>query len=118
MRSPRWHVQRRLRRRFLGAGVSALGQITTVVGPTVSLIPETSLAAALVGLNGPSLAGLSGRRSAALEALRCAGLGEQLGPMVSRRLRVRTLRWCVAATLLPVGALMLVRSAALRVFTR
>jgi uncharacterized membrane protein YfcA len=88
----------------------------------VSLISVTSLAAALVGLNGPSLAGLSGRRSAALEALRCAGpgvmLGGRLSPMVARRLRVRTLRWCVAATLLLVGVLMLVRSAAPRVFTR
>jgi uncharacterized membrane protein YfcA len=88
-----------------------------IVGSTVLLISVTSLAAALVRLNGPFLAGLSEQRSTVLGAMLFAGpgviLGGQLGPVVARRLRVRTLRWYVAVILLLVGVLMLVRFAAL-----
>jgi uncharacterized membrane protein YfcA len=93
-----------------------------IVGSTVLLIFMTSLAAALVRLNGPFLAGLSEQRSTLLGAMVFAGpgvlLGGQLGPMVAQRLPVHTLRWYVAAILLLVGTLMLVRFAALVVFTR
>jgi uncharacterized membrane protein YfcA len=95
---------------------------SAIVGSTVLLIFLTSLAAALVRLHGPFLAGLSEQRSTLLGAMLFAGpgviLGGQLGPMVARRLHVRTLRWYVAVILLLVGTLMLVRFAALVVFTR
>ena len=93
-----------------------------IVGSTVLLIFVTSLAAALVRLNGPFLAGLSEQRSTLLGAMVFAGpgviLGGQLGPMVARRMNVRTLRWYVSVILLLVGTLMLVRFAALIVFSR
>jgi hypothetical protein len=88
----------------------------------VLLIFLTSLGAALVRLHGTFLAGLSEQRSTLLGAMLFAGpgviLGGQLGPMVARRLHARTLRWYVAVILLLVGTLMLVRVAALVVFTR
>jgi uncharacterized protein len=91
-----------------------------IVGSTVFLIFMTSLAAALVRLNGPFLAGLSEQRTTLLGAMVFAGpgvlLGGQLGPMMARRLNVRTLRWYVAVILLLVGFLMLGRFAALIVF--
>ena len=78
-----------------------------IVGSTVVVIFVTSLAAALVRLNGPFLAALSEQRSTLLGAMLFAGpgviLGGQLGPMVARRLNVRTLRWYVAVILLLVG---------------
>jgi uncharacterized membrane protein YfcA len=93
-----------------------------IVGSTVLLIFLTSLAAASVRLHGPFLAGLSEQRATLLGAMLFAGpgviLGGQLGPMVARRLPVRTLRWYVAVILLLVGTLMLVRVATLVVFTR
>jgi uncharacterized protein len=93
-----------------------------IVGSTVLLIFVTSLAAALARLNGPFLAGLSEQRTTLLGAMVFAGpgviLGGQLGPMVARRLNVHTLRWYAAVILLLVGILMLVRFAALVVFTR
>ena len=85
------------------------------------MICATSLAAALVRLNGPFLTGLSEQRSALLGAMLFAGpgviLGGQLGPMVARRLHVRIWRWYVAVLLLLVGIL-LVRSAMMVVFRR
>ena len=93
-----------------------------IVGSTVLLISVTSLAAALVRLNEPFLAGLSAQRFTIVGAMLFAGpgviLGGQLGPVVARRLRVRTLRWYVAVLLLLVGVLMLARFAALGGFTR
>jgi uncharacterized membrane protein YfcA len=93
-----------------------------IVGSTVLVIFVTSLAAALVRLNGPFLAALSEQRATLLGAMVFAGpgvlLGGQLGPMVARRLKVQTLRWYVAVILLLVGLLMLVRFLALAVFTR
>ena len=93
-----------------------------IVGSSVVLIFVTSLAAALVRLNGPFLVGLSEQRSTLLGAMLFAGpgviLGGQLGPMVARRLRVRIWRWYGAVILLLVGTLMLVRFAILVVFTR
>jgi uncharacterized protein len=93
-----------------------------IVGSTVLLIFVTSLAAALARLNGPFLAGLSEQRTTLLGAMVFAGpgviLGGQLGPMVARRLNAHTLRWYAAVILLLVGILMLVRFAALVVFTR
>ncbi len=93
-----------------------------IVGSTVLVIFVTSLAAALVRLNGPFLTGLSEQRPALLGAMLFAGpgviLGGQLGPMVARRLHARIWRWYVAVILLLVGTLMLVRSAMMVVFTR
>ena len=88
-----------------------------IVGSSVLLIFVTSLAAALVRLNGPFLAALSEQQATLLGAMLFAGpgvlLGGQLGPMVARRLNVHTLRWYVAVVLLLVGLLMLGRFAAL-----
>jgi uncharacterized membrane protein YfcA len=93
-----------------------------IVGSTVLLISVTSLAAALVRLNEPFLAGLSAQRFTIVGAMLFAGpgviLGGQLGPVVARRLRVRTLRWYVAVLLLLVGVLMLARFPALGGITR
>jgi uncharacterized protein len=93
-----------------------------IVGSTVLLIFVTGLAAALVRLNGAFLAALGEQRATLLGAMVFAGpgvvLGGQLGPMVARRLNAHTLRWYVVAILLLVGILMLVRFAALVVFTR
>jgi uncharacterized membrane protein YfcA len=93
-----------------------------IVGSTVLLIFVTSLAAALARLNGSFLAALGEQRALLLGAMLFAGpgvvLGGQLGPMVARRLNAHTLRWYMAAILLLVGILMLVRFAALVVFTR
>jgi uncharacterized protein len=93
-----------------------------IVGSTVLLICVTSLAAALARLNGSFLAALGEQRATLLGAMVFAGpgvvLGGQLGPMVARRLNVHALRWYVVAILLLVGILMLVRFAALVVFTR
>ena len=78
-----------------------------IVGSTVLLIFVTSLAAALVRLNGPFLAGLNEQRSTVLGAMMFAGpgvlLGGQLGPRVAQRLPVHALRWYVAAILLLGG---------------
>src|SRR5919108_2410368 len=86
-----------------------------IVGSTVLLIFVTSLAAALVRLNGSFLAALGEQRALLLGAMAFAGpgvvLGGQLGPMVARRLNAHTLRWYMAAILLLVGILMLVRFA-------
>jgi uncharacterized membrane protein YfcA len=93
-----------------------------IVGSTVLVIFVTSLAAALVRLNGPFLAALGEQRTTLLGAMLFAGpgviLGGQLGPMVARRLDVRALRWYVATILLLVGLLMLVRFLALVAFSR
>jgi uncharacterized membrane protein YfcA len=84
-----------------------------IVGSAVVVIFITSLAAALVRLNGPLLAALSEQRLTLLGALLFAGpgviLGGQLGPMLAQRLNLRALRWYVASMLLVVGMLMLVR---------
>jgi uncharacterized membrane protein YfcA len=88
-----------------------------IVGSAVVVIFVTSLAAALVRLNGPFLAVLGEQHMTLLGALLFAGpgvvLGGQLGPMMARRLNVRALRWYVAIILLLVGLLMLVRFLAL-----
>jgi uncharacterized protein len=88
-----------------------------IVGSAVVVIFVTSLAAALVRLNGPLLAALGEQGTTSLGALLFAGpgviLGGQLGPMVARRLNMRTLRWYVAIILLLVGILMLMRFLAL-----
>jgi uncharacterized membrane protein YfcA len=84
-----------------------------IVGSTVVVIFVTSLAAALVRLNGPFLAALSEQRATLMGALLFAGpgviLGGQLGPMLARHLKARALRWYVAIILLLVGLLMLWR---------
>jgi uncharacterized protein len=106
--------------RLLTAGKSL--SPAEIVGSTVLLIFVTSLAATLVRLNEPLLAGLGEQRTTLLGAMVFAGpgviLGGQFGPMVAQRLNVRTLRWYAAVLLLLVGILMLVRFAALVVFTR
>jgi uncharacterized membrane protein YfcA len=88
-----------------------------VVGSTVLVIFATSLAAALVRLNGPLLTALGEQRATLLGAILFAApgvvLGGHLGPMLARRLNMRGLRWYVAMILLLVGALMLVRFLAL-----
>jgi uncharacterized membrane protein YfcA len=93
-----------------------------IVGSAVVVIFVTSLAAALVRLNGPLLAALNEQRATLLGALLFAGpgviLGGQLGPLLARRLNVRMLRWYVATILLVVGILMLVRFLALVAFDR
>jgi uncharacterized membrane protein YfcA len=92
-----------------------------IVGSTVLVIFVTSLAAALVRLNGPFLAALAEQRITLLGAMLFAGpgvvLGGQLGPMVARRLHVHALHWYVALVLLLVGILLLVRFLALVAFT-
>lgn len=91
-----------------------------VVGSTVLVIFVTSLAAALVRLNGPFLAALGEQRETLLGAMLFAGpgvvVGGQLGPMMTQRLNTRALRWYVAIILLLVGILMLVRFLALVAF--
>jgi uncharacterized protein len=93
-----------------------------IVGSTVLVIFVTSLAAALVRLNGPFLGALSEQRAALLGAMLFAGpgvvLGGQLGPMMARHLDARALRWYVAIILLLVGLLMLLRFTVLVVFDR
>jgi uncharacterized protein len=93
-----------------------------IVGSIVVVIFVTSLAAALVRLNGPFLAALGEQRATLLGAMLFAGpgviLGGQLGPMMARHLNVRTLRWYVASILLLVGILMLARFGALVVLNR
>ncbi|HEX9870863.1 MAG TPA: TSUP family transporter [Candidatus Tectomicrobia bacterium] len=93
-----------------------------IVGSTVLVIFVTSLAAALVRLNGPFLAALSEQRATLVGALLFAGpgvvLGGQLGPMMVRHLNARALRWYVAIILLLVGLLMLWRFTALIAFER
>jgi uncharacterized membrane protein YfcA len=93
-----------------------------IVGSTVVVIFVTSLAAALVRLDGPLLAALDEQRAPLLGAMVFAGpgviLGGQLGPMVARRLNIGTLRWYVTVILLLVGVLMLVRFLVLVVFPR
>jgi uncharacterized membrane protein YfcA len=93
-----------------------------IVGSTVLVIFATSLAAALVRLNGTFLAALGEQRTSLLGAMLFVGpgvvLGGQLGPMMARRLDARALRWYVAIILVLVGLLMLVRFLALVVFTR
>ncbi|HSF28954.1 MAG TPA: sulfite exporter TauE/SafE family protein [Candidatus Tectomicrobia bacterium] len=95
---------------------------STIVGSAVVVIFVSSLAAALVRLNGPLLAALGEQRATLLGALLFAGpgaiLGGQLGPMAARRLNVRALRWYVAIILLAVGILMLVRFSGLVAFAR
>jgi hypothetical protein len=103
------------------AGRKALSS-AEIVGSAVVVIFVTSLAAALVRLNGPLLEALGEHQITLLGALLFAGpgviLGGQLGPMVARRLNVRVLRWYVAIILLVVGILMLVRFLALVAFDR
>jgi len=93
-----------------------------VVGSTVLVIFVASLAAALVRLNGPFLAALGEQWATLLGAILFAGpgvvVGGQLGPMMTRRLNSRALRWYVAIILLLVGMLMLVRFLALMAFAR
>jgi uncharacterized membrane protein YfcA len=93
-----------------------------IVGSTVLVIFVTSLAAALVRLNGPFLTALSEQRATLLGAMLFAGpgviLGGQLGPMMARHLDARALVWYVAIILVLVGILMLVRFLALLAFTR
>jgi len=93
-----------------------------IVGSTVLVIFVTSLAAALVRLNGPFLAALSEQHATLVGALLFAGpgvvLGGQLGPMMVRHLNARALRWYVAIILLLVGLLMLWRFTALIAFER
>jgi uncharacterized protein len=93
-----------------------------VVGSTVLVIFVASLAAALVRLNGPFLAALGEQRATLLGAMLFAGpgvvVGGQLGPIMTRRLNTRALRWYVAIILLLVGVLMLVRFLALMTFAR
>lgn len=93
-----------------------------IVGSTVVVIFVTSLAAALVRLNGPFLAALGEQRPTLLGAMLFAGpgviLGGQLGPIVARGLNVRLLRWYAAIILLLVGILLLVRFLALVAFDR
>jgi uncharacterized membrane protein YfcA len=93
-----------------------------IVGSTVLVIFVTSLAAALVRLNGPFLAALSEQRATLVGALLFAGpgviIGGQLGPMLVRHLHARALRWYVAIILSLVGLLMLLRFTALVAFER
>jgi uncharacterized membrane protein YfcA len=88
-----------------------------VVGSTVLIIFVTSLAAALVRLNGPFLAALGEQRASLLGAMLFTGpgviLGGQLGPVMARHLDARALRWYVAIILMLVSILMLVRFLAL-----
>lgn len=91
-----------------------------VVGSTVLVIFVTSLAAALARLNGPFLTALGEQRAALLGAMLFAGpgvvLGGQLGPLMTRGLNARGLRWYVAVILLLVSGLMLMRFLALSGF--
>jgi uncharacterized membrane protein YfcA len=93
-----------------------------IVGSTVLVIFVTSLVAALVRLNGTFLAAPSEQRATLLGAMLFAGpgviLGGQLGPMMTRHLNARALRWYVAIILLLVGFLMLLRFTALVAFNR
>lgn len=93
-----------------------------IVGSTVLVIFVTSLAAALVRLNGLFLAALSEQRATLLGALLFAGpgvlLGGQLGPMMARHLDACALRWYAAILLLLVSLLMLLRFTALVAFNR
>jgi uncharacterized membrane protein YfcA len=93
-----------------------------LVGSTVLVIFVTSLAAALVRLNGSFLGVLGVQRTTLLGALMYAGpgviLGGQLGPMMARWLPVVALRWYVAVLLMLVGILMLVRFTAVPVLSR
>jgi uncharacterized protein len=93
-----------------------------IVGSTVVVIFVTSLAAALVRLNGSFLAVLGEQRATLLGAMLFAGpgviLGGQLGPVLARRLNMHALRWYVAIILLAVGLLMLVRFLTLVAFNR
>jgi uncharacterized protein len=91
-----------------------------VVGSTVLVIFVTSLAAALARLNGPFLTALGEQRATLLGAMMFAGpgvvLGGQLGPLMTRGLNARRLRWYVAIILLLVSGLMLMRFLALSGF--
>jgi uncharacterized membrane protein YfcA len=93
-----------------------------LVGSMAVLIFVTSVAAALVRLNGSFLMALSEQRDTLLGALAFAGpgalLGGQLGPVVAQHLNAITLRWYLAVILLLVGILMLVRFLALAVLSR
>jgi uncharacterized protein len=93
-----------------------------IVGSTVVVIFVSSLVATLVRLNGPFLAALSEQRATLMGALLFAVpgvvLGGQLGPMLARHLKARTLRWYVAIILLLVGLLMLWRFTASVAFER
>ncbi len=115
----------------VGLGELALPRLLTerkslspaeIVGSTVLVIFVTSLAAALVRLNGPFLAALNEQRATLLGALLFAGpgvlLGGQLGPMMVRHLDARALRWYAAILLLLVSLLMLLRFTALVAFNR
>ncbi|MGH8069135.1 MAG: sulfite exporter TauE/SafE family protein [Candidatus Entotheonellia bacterium] len=115
----------------VGLGELALPRLLTerkslspaeIVGSTVLVIFVTSLAAALVRLNGPFLAALNEQRATLLGALLFAGpgvlLGGQLGPMMARHLDARALRWYAAILLLLVSLLMLLRFTALVAFNR
>jgi uncharacterized membrane protein YfcA len=92
------------------------------VGSTVLMIFVTSVAAALVRLNGPFLLALSEQRLMLLSAMVFAGpgviLGGQLGPRLAHHLNPRTLRLYVAIILVLVGCLLLVRFVVLTRFSR
>jgi uncharacterized protein len=99
-----------------------LGRPAEAVGAAVMIIFVTSLAAALVRLNGPFMTALVAQHTILLGAMAFAApgviLGGQLGPMIARRLNARTLQLYVAVLLLLVGGLMLVRFLAMAGFMR
>jgi uncharacterized protein len=99
-----------------------LGRPAEAVGAAVVIIFVTSLAAALVRLNGPFMTALVAQHTILLGAMAFAApgviLGGQLGPMIARRLNARTLQLYVAVLLLLVGGLMLVRFLAMAGFMR
>lgn len=90
-----------------------LSRPAEAVGSAVLIIFVTSLAAATVRLNGQFMAALLDQRAVLLNAVLFAVpgvvLGGQIGPMIAKRLNVRTLQMYVAVLLLLVGILMLVR---------
>jgi uncharacterized membrane protein YfcA len=90
-----------------------LSRPADAVGSAVLVIFVTSVAAALVRLNGPFVNALVDHQEALLSAILFAGpgviVGGQLGPMIARQLNARALRLYVSILLLLVGVLMLVR---------
>jgi uncharacterized protein len=99
-----------------------LSRPAEAVGAAVLIIFVTSLAAALVRLNGPFMAALVEQHTTLLRAMAFAApgviLGGQLGPMLARRFNARTLQLYVAVLLMLVGALMLARFLAMVGFMR
>jgi uncharacterized membrane protein YfcA len=84
------------------------------VGAAVVIIFVTSLAAALARLHGGFMAALVEHQTTLLSAMVFAApgviLGGQLGPMLARRFKARTLQGYVAALLILVALLMLTRA--------